>query len=174
MLILAVAPPKGNRADWLVEKCAELGVAALQPLLCERGIVAPGPAKIERWRRKAIEAAKQARRSVPMKVASPLPLNECLKDTCAAAKTLFGDPDPSHPLLLELLDSQKLNTTETVAILIGPEGGFSPDERARIERNAGQAVRLNTGILRVETAAIVAAALWMALSGIRSAKESDS
>ena len=169
-LALAVAPPKGARGDWLVEKCAEIGVAVLQPLVCERSQVLPRTTKIERWRRKAIEAAKQARRAVPMRVEEPLPLNEVLTRAGGKAGILFGDPDPSCPILTELLISQKDNALEMAIILIGPEGGFSPVERDHIVHLDGQAVRLNTGILRVETAAVVAAAIWTAWCDARCTK----
>lgn len=161
-LILAVAPPKGSRADWLVEKCAEIGVAVLQPLVCERGQVVPRAAKLDRWRRKAIEAAKQSRRPVPMRIEEPLPLSRVLTSADPAANLFFADPDPKHPFLPQLLVSEKDNTPKIAMILVGPEGGFTATEYAQMEQHDGQAVRLNVGTLRVETAAVTAAAIWTA------------
>ena len=62
-LVLASAVPKGDRFDWLVEKATELGVERLIPLVTERSVVEPGPAKLTRLRRTIIEASKQCRRN---------------------------------------------------------------------------------------------------------------
>src|SRR5207249_4229873 len=67
-LIIASAVPKGERADWMIEKLSELGVTRFIPLLAERSVVEPGKNKLERWRRIAMESAKQSRRSGIMQI----------------------------------------------------------------------------------------------------------
>ncbi|MFQ5424559.1 MAG: RsmE family RNA methyltransferase [Phycisphaerae bacterium] len=161
-LILAAAVPKGQRADWLIEKCAELGVGTLRLLTCRRGQVVPRPGRIERWQRKAVEAAKQARRAVTMTITPPASLTETLVQILEPRRLWYGDPDERHPWFLSALgcNNGAAAVSYGSAILIGPEGGFTPAECSSIEAAGGTAVRLSDGILRVETAAIAAASLW--------------
>lgn len=162
-LIIAVATPKGERADWLVEKCAELGTAALWVLLTERGEVRPGEGKIARWRRKAIEAAKQAGRASAMLIEPPRTISEVLIAT-AGLTLCYGSPKPQVTASYWTALSQTTDSkcpAETV-MLIGPEGGFTGEEQAQIEAAGGRPVRLSDGILRVETAAVAAACIWSA------------
>lgn len=162
---MAVSPPKGNRADWLVEKLAEIGVKRLVPLQTERTVVAPGDAKLVRWRRKCVEAAKQARRAVVMEVVGAATLADVLSTAAQGTDLLFGDAAATTPTLVEhLLDRGGDATAQSRAamFLIGPEGGFTPDETAAMTRAGARAVRLNDGVLRIETAAIVAATIWRA------------
>ena len=160
-LVLAVATPKGSRADWLVEKCAELGVGALWLLRAERGPVAPGPGKVERWRRKAVEAAKQAGQQVVMTVEPPRTVAETLTAS-AGLEVLYGHPSPTSVSLLRTIGQRRsaAAAAEPLVIFIGPEGGFTDEECGTIEAAGGVAVSLGESILRVETAAIAAAAVW--------------
>lgn len=158
-LTIAVAPPKGERADWLVEKCAELGVARLIPVICDRSQVRPGDSKIERWRRKAVEAAKQSRQARTMMIDAPIALEELVIAIDAGTTIFFGDADPECPgALAAFSDSASVATL----IIIGPEGGLADGERAAVTRAGGCGVRLATSILRIETAAVAAAAIWAA------------
>lgn len=161
-LVIAVAPPKGERADWMIEKCAELGVNDLVPLRCERGQVAPGEGKLDRWRRKAVEAAKQSRRSATMQIHSLCSLPDVLNDFATSSCVLFGDAGADAPTLRATLTDAKGECDGVTLILIGPEGGFTEAERERIEQSGGRAFRLADAILRIETAAVAAAAVWCA------------
>ena len=96
-LTLAVATPKGERADWLVEKCAELGVTALWLLETERSQVRPGEGKLERWRRKALQAAKQAGHASIMTVEAHRPFDEVLTSR-DRFRILYGEPRASVSL----------------------------------------------------------------------------
>jgi 16S rRNA (uracil1498-N3)-methyltransferase len=160
-LVLAVATPKGSRADWLVEKCAELGVGTLWLLRAKRGPVTPGPGKVERWRRKAVEAAKQAGQRRVMGIEPPRTVAETLA-AAAGGLVLYGDPACAKATLLEVLHRPRVNRSahERIVIFIGPEGGFTEEECGTIEAAGGVAVSLGESILRVETAAIAAAAVW--------------
>ncbi|MBN2561242.1 MAG: 16S rRNA (uracil(1498)-N(3))-methyltransferase [Phycisphaerae bacterium] len=160
-LDLAVAAPKGNRGDWLVEKSAELGVSTLWLLRCERGEVLPGTGKLARWRRKAVEAAKQAGRVVTMVIEPPRSIAEVLA-VSPGARVFYGHPSRSGLVLGAALHGAPVaqaNGAE-VLIFIGPEGGFSGAECSEIERAGGRAVRLSNAVLRVETAAVAAASIW--------------
>ena len=149
-LTLAVAPPKGDRFRWLIEKATELGVARVVPLLCERSTVDPGGGKLEKLRATALAACKQSGRDRLPEIADPVAFAAFLAD-CGPATLLHvtGDRLRSPP-------------PGPHAALIGPEGGFT-DEEVRAAGSAGVAVRsLPTPILRTETAAIAAAAVFAA------------
>lgn len=162
-LILAVAPPKGSRGDWLVEKCAELGVEQLWLLHTTRTVVEPGAGKLERWRRIASEAAKQSEQPVIMSIEPTRSLTEVLAtiDSAQATQVFYGRPGDQTPTLRVQLGelSASGKTPTTVLILVGPEGGFTEQEEQEIERSGAQAMRLSSTILRVETAAIAAAVM---------------
>ncbi len=161
-LTLAVAPPKGNRADWLVEKCAELGVGSLVWLTTQRGEQVPGPGKYARWRRKAVEAAKQSGRSSVMAIEVSTPIAEVLADRQGAA-VWFGDPADGVPTLSACLAgvSGRSGAEARSVIMVGPEGGFTPEEIEAIRRAHGRPFRLSDAILRIETAAIASASIWI-------------
>jgi len=164
-LTLAVATPKGQRADWLVEKCAELGVRALWLLQTERGVVNPGDGKIARWRRKAAAAAKQAGQARVMAIEPPRPIQALITAVKTGVVILYGEPDPQAPPLIDVLNEPARSSTEAGEwlIFIGPEGGFTNEEREQFSEHGGRPVRLARSTLRIETAAIAAAAVWAAL-----------
>ncbi len=157
---LAVAAPKGGRADTLVEKCAELGVRGLHLLRTDRGEVLPGETKLGRWRRKAVEAAKQAGHRTTMAIEDPRGIDE-IAAAAGKGRIFYGDPACAARTLHEALGEARGEDHRQVGVLIfiGPEGGFTERECAAIEELGGRPVRLCDAILRVETAAIAAAAI---------------
>jgi len=159
-LTIAAAIPKGDRADWLVEKCAELGVTALSPLLCERSVVRPGDAKLDRLRRKATEAAKQSGRAVEMRITAPSDLPALIAGLPPGAILNYGDPRGARRSWIECLLSRPSTPRLVEFLCIGPEGGFSEAECHILESADAEAVRLSDAVLRVETAAVAAAAAW--------------
>lgn len=164
-LILAVSPPKGERADWMIEKCAELGVSELIPLACERSQVCPRSGKLDRWRRKVIAATKQSQQITAMQIHDVRPLNDLIAQFAAYALVLYGDTTATDSPLVELLKesgvfSGKQPGACKVLILIGPEGGFTDHERKALTSSGGRAFRLADSVLRTETAAVAAAAIW--------------
>ncbi len=156
-LTLAVATPKAARTDWLVEKCAELGVAALWLLRTTRTSVVPGDGKLQRWRRKAVAAAKQAGAARVMAIEAPRSLVVVAGLMDGSDIVLYADPSPAATPLLEALPAACDHDT---VLFVGPEGGFTAEEIACIEEAGGRAVWLGALALRVETAAIAAAAIW--------------
>lgn len=156
-LVIAVAPPKPPRQDMLVEKCTELGVAAIQPLATERGICHVDAARRERWRRIAVAAAKQSRQAWLPDILPERTAAEVLSLRDPASTLLLADPSPDAlPLATALPDTAR---SAPVLLLIGPEGGFTEAERAAALAAGGLPVRLTPTLLRVETAAIAAAAV---------------
>lgn len=161
-LLLAVAMPKGPRGDWLVEKCAELGVSRLWPLACARGQVEPGEGKLARWRRKAVEAAKQSKQSSTMTVEAMTGFAELFEQIGGESRIYFGEPRRAERTLGEELSigSPRTHKDSPLLVIIGPEGGFTDEECLQIESAGGKGVRLAPTILRIETAAVAAAAVW--------------
>jgi 16S rRNA (uracil1498-N3)-methyltransferase len=159
-LTIACAPPRSSRMDFLVEKCAELGVKRLVPLLCERGVVDPSERvenHLRRWNRIVIEAAKQSGRTRLMEVVAPAVLNTIGIDP-GAARMIASPEQDAMPL--ETFRAG-LTPGQPVLALIGPEGGFTDDEVAWARDAGCAAVSLGPRILRVETAAVAVAAVLL-------------
>jgi 16S rRNA (uracil1498-N3)-methyltransferase len=152
-ITLAAAVPKGERFDWLVEKTAELGVAQLVPLRTARGTVDPRDSKLDRLRQVVIAACKQSRNNWAMEIAAPIAWDEWLSTKSKDIPLLIADAGGGA------LESRIGPETLEVLIAIGPEGGWTAEELAAGQTQGGQLVSLGPTILRIETAAIVAAAL---------------
>jgi len=166
---LAFAVPKGSRADWLIEKATELGVASLKPTVFERSVAGKEPlsaAKRERWTNHCVAAAKQARLNRLPAIEDVAPLGEVLA-RAAGALILVGDAAPEAVPVLEALARRRKG--EDVLIVVGPEGGLVEAERATLRAGGAVAVRLGRSVLRIETAAValVAAAIASAEGAAR-------
>ncbi len=161
--VIAVPAPKGQRVDWLVEKCAELGIRAVWLLDTTRAEVLPGEGKMTRLRRKAVAAAKQAGGAFTMSIEPPRDLTTITTASCVG-RMFYGSPAPSATNFAAALRELPLTEPrrDAVRIFIGPEGGFTDSETAAIEAAGGRAVRFCDSLLRVETAAVAAAAIWAA------------
>lgn len=160
---LATAIPKGERFDWLIEKATELGVARVVPILAERSTVDPRAAKLDRLRRVVIEASKQSRRDTLMALDAPQPWDRWA--VRSASETEFAHRWLAHPGAPTAWRNHPLSAGESVALAIGPEGGFTERE-IDLARAAGWEVAgLTDLILRIETAALVAAAQCLARAG---------
>jgi len=154
-LWLLFAPIKRGRIDWLVEKATELGVARLIPAITRRTVVER--LNLERLRAHAIEAAEQCERTALPELAEPRKLDALLKDWPAGRPLYFADEAGGEPFAPE---------PGPAGILIGPEGGFTDEERAAIRALAeARPVSLGPRILRADTAALAAVTLWMAGAG---------
>ncbi|MCR9233904.1 MAG: 16S rRNA (uracil(1498)-N(3))-methyltransferase [bacterium] len=157
-LILATAVPKGDRFRWLVEKAAELGVTRLVPLTTERSSVDPGENRLKKLQQTIVSAAKQSGQIRLMELAPVQPLSDFLKEiNPAEQQLLIADPEGAAWTDLNLSESKA--SAAGVVILIGPEGGFSAEEVQAAEDAGAQAVQINAGILRIETAALLMAGL---------------
>ncbi|HEX8258496.1 MAG TPA: 16S rRNA (uracil(1498)-N(3))-methyltransferase [Allosphingosinicella sp.] len=154
-LWLLLAPVKRGRIDWLVEKATELGAARLVPVLTRRTIV--DRLNLDRLRAHMIEAAEQCERTALPELAEPQKLPALLAAWPEDRALIFADEQGGEPLG---------PGAGPAAILIGPEGGFTDEERAAI-RALPQALPTSLGprILRADTAALAAISLWMAMSG---------
>lgn len=157
-LWLLFAPIKKTRTDFIVEKAVELGVSHLQPVFTE--YTNSERVNVDRLQAHAVEAAEQCGARVVPKIAAPAKLPVILSDWPAERRLLFCD---------EAGDGTKFSdaaSSEPTAILIGPEGGFSATERARlIAMDQTTPVSLGPRILRADTAAAAALTLWQAKAG---------
>jgi 16S rRNA (uracil1498-N3)-methyltransferase len=156
-LWLLFAPIKRGRIDWLVEKATELGVARLVPVVTRRTVV--DRLNLDRLRAHAVEAAEQCGRTALPELAEPRKLEAILRDWPAGRTLYFADEGGGEPLAA-------VSVPGPAAILIGPEGGFTEEERASIRSLPGaRPVSLGPRILRADTAALAAISLWMAAAG---------
>jgi 16S rRNA (uracil1498-N3)-methyltransferase len=156
-LWLMFALLKRGPTDWLIEKATELGVARLMPVVTQRTVA--DRVKIERLRAISIEAAEQCDRTALPRIDEPVKLSALMKDWPADRALLFADETGGAPF-------SALASAGSAAILIGPEGGFTDEERAATRALPSvQPVSLGPRILRAETAALAALSLWMSAAG---------
>jgi 16S rRNA (uracil1498-N3)-methyltransferase len=158
-LWLCAAPIKRGRIDWVAEKASELGVARLVPVATRRAVV--DKLNYDRLRAHMVEAAEQCERTALPELADMVPLDALLRAWPADRALYFADEEGGTPIL----DAVR-GRSGPAAILIGPEGGFDPAEREAIRAlPAAVPVSLGPRILRAETAALAAVAVWMASAG---------
>lgn len=166
-LTLAVSLPKGDRQKWLIEKLTELGIARLLPLITERSVAQPTESACERLRRNVIAACKQCGRNRLMEIGPAVKLRDLVAETgLQNSRRLIAHP------VLETNATEASTTSDigsasspvepklTIA-MIGPEGGFAPDEVRLANRAGWQPIRLGQRILRVETAAVALASVLL-------------
>lgn len=154
---LAFAPVKRAQTDWLVEKATELGAARLLPVITQRTIAER--VRLDRLESIAIEAAEQCGRTRLPEIAEPVSLKQLLSGRDPGRRLYFADEAGGKAAAEAFAPGPAL-------ILIGPEGGFTDDERIVI-RAAPNADPISLGprILRAETAALAALAAYMAVAG---------
>jgi 16S rRNA (uracil1498-N3)-methyltransferase len=158
-LWLCAAPIKKGRIDWVVEKACELGVARVAPVLTRRAVV--DKLNLDRLRSHMIEAAEQCGRTALPELVEPVKLAAMLRDWPAGRTLFFADETGGLPAL----EAMRANPGPG-AILVGPEGGFDPEERDAIRAHPGAVgIALGPRILRAETAAAAAVSLWMGSAG---------
>ncbi len=158
-LILCAALIKFDHFEWMIEKATELGVSEIVPvetIRSERGLERAAHKRVERWRRIAVEASQQSRRAFLPEVSEP----ESLRDVLAreATSKLALDENPVAGRLNDALPATR-SQQDSVAMLIGPEGGWTEQERSEFTVAAWTPVSLGPLILRAETAALAALAI---------------
>lgn len=154
-LVLFACVTKGSRWDWTIEKATELGAARIVPVISDRTIVrldaAERPAKAERWRRVAEDAARQSDAAWLPEVLAPVDFKDSL--ALLPSPTFVGAlVTPPPPLLLAALAG--VPACARAAIYVGPEGDFTPDELRSLIAAGAVPVSFGPTVLRAETAAI--------------------
>ena len=168
MIRLGQGMVKGTRFDGIVRRAVELGVGQVVPVSANRCVSKLSTKntikKIERWQRIASEAAKQCGRSrVPDIGFKPISVKEfCYANREADLRLIFWEEERST----RIRDLPYRNDLKSAAVLIGPEGGFSDSERARLRGlDWSRPVALGPRILRADTAAVAAMTLWQKALG---------
>ena len=153
--LLGLGLSKGDRFDWAVQKATELGVSAIQPLQSERVDFAIPAERIEKrvahWQQVAISACEQSGRVTVPQVSPPCALLNWVNAVSADEKWVLDGA----------ADDQKLPDTapQTVALLIGPEGGLTEAEVSSARADGFRTLRLGPRVMRTETAPVVALTL---------------
>ena len=150
---------KFDRFEWIVEKATELGVTEIVPVEAarsDRGLEKAAAKRVERWRRIALEASQQSRRTHLPEIEEPVPLAQALTRPATCRYAL--DENPGAVPLLKTLPTAR-TVQDTVAILTGPEGGWTDEERVSFRAAGWTPVSMGKLILRTETAVIAALAV---------------
>lgn len=155
--------PKGDKTEDIIQKCTELGITAVNPVLTHRSVSRPdeksAEKKLLRYRKIALEAAQQSGRGIVPEIGKIQSLSQAVKNDVSDLKILFyeGGGEP----LTSLIDS----SVRSISIYIGPEGGFEKDEVEFIKNNGGVTATLGKRILRTQTAPVAALSAIMLLTG---------
>ena len=167
-LLLAVF--KFDHMEWAIEKATELGIARITPILArrtEKHLAQAALKRAERWRRIALEASKQSRRTGIPEIADPIAIKAALAEEKSPTRILLSETEQATTLTAALETAPRptsyepvaLNPQITHALAIGPEGGWTPEEMSLFTQHQWQPVTLGPRILRAETAAIAAIAI---------------
>ena len=160
-LWLVFAPIKKTPADYVVQKATELGVSVLQPVITRRTIARR--VNLERMRANAVEAAEQSGRTEVPEIREPAGLEGLLAAWPRERRLIFCDEAGDAP---PIADALRGTPSGSWAILTGPEGGFETSEREQLRMlPCVVPVSLGERILRADTAALAALAIWQALKG---------
>lgn len=160
-LTLLLSIFKFDRFEWAVEKCTELGVRTIVPIIARRTdahLASSSAKRVERWRRIAVQAAEQSRRISPPEISDPIKLQEALLVPGKLRIVLSEAEEQTR-----LADLFAGGEEAEVALAIGPEGGWTEDELELFQKEHWISASLGSTILRAETAAIAAAALAVSL-----------
>jgi 16S rRNA (uracil1498-N3)-methyltransferase len=174
-LELLFAPVKRHATDLIVEKATELGVRRLRPVITQRTIAET--VRLDRLHAIAREAAEQTERCDSPEILEPVTLAKALDGWDAARPLIFCDEEGNAPSLLDALQTAihplplegsgaGVGASSKLALLIGPEGGFTPEERRMLRAlTFVRATSLGPRVLRAETAAIAALSIIQASWG---------
>lgn len=159
---LAQGLPKGDKLEWVVQKSVELGVYRIFPLQCANSVVRydreKATGKVERLQKIAAEAAKQCGRQVVPTVGPVRSLPQLLAELTAETLAIMPYEGETIQTLAEVLTERN---AQNLLLIIGPEGGFTPQEVALCRQNGVRTVTLGPRILRTETAALAALSILM-------------
>jgi 16S rRNA (uracil1498-N3)-methyltransferase len=172
-ITLALAIFKFDRMEWAIEKCTEIGVARIIPVIARRSdahLATAAAKRRERWERIIRQAAEQSRRPAPPEIGGPVKLKDLagVLPTGALTRVVLAESlseSEEDTRLADILQLSSQRQPTEVALAVGPEGGWADEELAWFREAGWIAASLGSTILRAETAAIVATAL--ALDALR-------
>ncbi len=161
-LLLAIF--KFDRMEWAIEKCTELGISRIVPVIARRTdahLASAAAKRVERWQRIAIQAAEQSRRVAPPEIAAPVKLHEAATLNTGTLRIVLAESE-KEGLLRDLLAEP---AGAEILLAIGPEGGWTDDELRLFEKEGWISASLGSAILRAETAAIAAVVITISELG---------
>ncbi len=163
---LLFAPLKKDKTDFVIEKATELGCRKIQPVITKHTITET--VKLERFAAQSTEAAEQCRRTDLPEIGAPQKLNDILQNWDVNRILYFMDETGLSKPFYDILQTEK---SAESAILIGPEGGFAPEELTLLRSlDFAKGATLGPRILRAETAAAAALSCWQMIAGDWSTK----
>jgi 16S rRNA (uracil1498-N3)-methyltransferase len=155
-LVLAIF--KFDRMEWAIEKCTELGVSRIVPVIArhtDSHLAAASAKRVERWQRIARQASEQSRRTAPPEIAAPIKVADALNLQSALRIVLAESED--RTFLRDIVKPQAAN--DGIVLAVGPEGGWTEDELQSFRQAGWMPASLGNTILRAETAAMAATAI---------------
>lgn len=159
-LLMILSLSQREKFEWMLQKCTEVGAAAFLPIITSRSLIqktSDAEAKYPRWKMILKEAAEQSERGKLPELLAPTLFEECIQKIPQEYSLCLIPWEEERDRSLKMVLGEK--TGEKIAVMIGPEGGFSQFEVELAVRAGFEAVTLGKRILRMETAAVVAAAL---------------
>ena len=167
-LTLVQAIPKSTRFELVIEKCTEIGISKIVPLITERSVQQGNDSKVNRWQKIAIAAMKQCTRSILPDITPPQNLDQILNNNEIYDFKIIAHNESISKCLTEIILSRKeelvrVTKIKSGIILIGPEGGFTKEEVDKAKSYNFQPFSLGQRRLRSETAGIVTTAIMMEL-----------
>jgi 16S rRNA (uracil1498-N3)-methyltransferase len=157
-ITLFLAIFKFDRMEWAIEKCTELGIARIVPVVARRTdshLAAAAVNRRERWQRVARQASEQSRRISPPEIAMPVKLPESVR-AVEGLRIVLAESE-ERTLLRDAFTAE--SNHDRVALAVGPEGGWTEDELKLFQESGWSSASLGPTILRAETAAIAATAI---------------
>ena len=151
--------PKKDKMELIIEKAVELGAARIVPVACARSVVhwddpAREEKKVKRFQAIAEAASKQSGRGVIPEVSKVLSFSDAMKEACGKCDTILFPYENAEGMNTLKKCVSELKPGSKIAVFIGPEGGFDPDEVDTAEQAGAQIVSLGRRILRTETAGL--------------------
>ncbi|WP_053957573.1 16S rRNA (uracil(1498)-N(3))-methyltransferase [Inediibacterium massiliense] len=156
--------PKGSKMELIIQKCTELGIFSIVPVLTNRTVVQlkdqkSEEKKVERWQKISNEAAKQCKRGMIPKIQNPILFEEVLKKLYEYDLCIVPYEKEEEMGLKEVFKKNK--DVKKIAIFIGPEGGFEEEEIHKLKEESCISISLGKRILRTETAGFVTLSICM-------------
>ncbi len=158
---VAISIFKFDRMEWAIEKCTELGVARIVPLISARTeahLASAAAKRVERWRRVARQASEQSRRISPPEIADPIKLKDFVSTFVQESRVVLSEVEQGMAL------KDAITPGESLALAFGPEGGWKEQELVAFASAGWKSASLGPTILRAETAVIAAVAVASALA----------
>ena len=155
-ITVAISIFKFDRMEWAIEKCAELGVARIVPLIAARTeahLASASEKRVERWRRIAKQASEQSRRTSPPEIAIPAKFKDFLAAVTDGSRVVLSEVEQEISLRDAIIQGDSLT------LAFGPEGGWKEQELAAFASAGWKSASLGPTILRAETAVIAAVAV---------------